>query len=304
LIILGFLLLIAFAWWELRQTEPLLPFKLFANRNYVLMIVAGAVFSFGILGLFLPLTIFLQSVLGLTPLQAGLTIAPMSLVAIFVAPVAGRFTDRYGGKYILTMGFVLLALGLALVARASDLTASASSFLVPMLVAGVGMGAVAAPLATVAMRTVPRELSGAASGLLNTTRQLGSVLGSAIVGAVLQNQLAQTLHEQAAALAPQLPQQARQPFIDIFSTMAQSGLELGPRQLTQAAIPPGVPPEVAQQLQQLGRIVFTTSFAEIMPGTLLVPITVLTFAALSCLAVQRVRAVGVEKPTEAVVTAA
>ena len=77
-----------------RNGEPLVPFSIFKDRNFSTMNFVVAAIGFGMLGLFLPLTIYLQSVLGFTALQAGLTTAPMSLISMFVAPVAGRFADR------------------------------------------------------------------------------------------------------------------------------------------------------------------------------------------------------------------
>src|SRR5213080_3080314 len=87
-----------------RDGEPLSPFRIFHDRNYSIMNYVVMSIAFGMFGLFLPLTIFLQSVLGLSALQAGLTTAPMSLISMFVAPVAGRMADRIGGKWILFLG--------------------------------------------------------------------------------------------------------------------------------------------------------------------------------------------------------
>jgi EmrB/QacA subfamily drug resistance transporter len=87
-----------------QEEEPLLPFSIFGDRNYALMNVVAAALGFAMLGLFLPLTIYYQSVLGLTALEAGLTIVVQPLVMMFVAPVAGSLADRIGGKYLLMGG--------------------------------------------------------------------------------------------------------------------------------------------------------------------------------------------------------
>src|SRR5205085_9358370 len=87
-----------------RDGEPLIPFQIFHDRNFSIMNYVVLSIAFGMFGLFLPLTIFLQSVLDLSALQAGLTTAPMSVVSMFVAPVAGRLADRIGGKWILFAG--------------------------------------------------------------------------------------------------------------------------------------------------------------------------------------------------------
>ncbi len=102
--------------------EPLVPFALFQDRNYALMNLVSGFISIGMLGIFLPFSIYLQDVLGFSALKAGLTMAPASVVAMFVAPVAGRMSDRIGGKYILMTGLVLFAGGMGgVVLLAADL---------------------------------------------------------------------------------------------------------------------------------------------------------------------------------------
>src|SRR4029453_5627817 len=92
IIIAGVVLLAVFIYqqWAARDGEPLIPFQLFKDPTFRVMNYGVASIAFGMLGLFLPLTIFLQSVLGLSALQAGLTFAPMSLISMFIAPFAGR----------------------------------------------------------------------------------------------------------------------------------------------------------------------------------------------------------------------
>jgi EmrB/QacA subfamily drug resistance transporter len=176
-----------------RDKEPLVPFAIFKDRNYSLMNFVVAAISFGMLGLFLPIVIYLQSVLGLTALQAGLALAPMSLISMFVAPVAGRMSDRFGGKYILFTGLTLWTAGLSIVLASAHPDSSRMHLLPGLLVAGLGLGMTFAPLQTIAMRNVAPRVAGAASGMITTTRQLGAVIGSAAVGALLQAQLSAKL---------------------------------------------------------------------------------------------------------------
>src|SRR5205823_3932946 len=97
----------------------LITFGIFKDRNFSIMNYVVMSIAFGMFGLFLPLTIFLQSVLGLTALQAGLTTAPMSLISMFVAPVAGRLADRIGGKWILFVGLSLFSAGMGILIASS-----------------------------------------------------------------------------------------------------------------------------------------------------------------------------------------
>ncbi|TMD10232.1 MAG: MFS transporter, partial [Chloroflexi bacterium] len=109
LFIAGAILLVLFVLWDRAQDQPLVPLGLFSDRNFTVGNGLAAIVSFGMMGLFLPLTIFLQSVLGFTALKAGLTLAPMPLTSMLVAPLSGRATDRVGGKYILMFGLTCFA---------------------------------------------------------------------------------------------------------------------------------------------------------------------------------------------------
>src|SRR6266550_2762751 len=183
--------------------------------------------SIGMLGIFLPLTIYLQSALGFSALKAGLTLAPSSLVMIAVAPFLGRLTDKTGGKYILICGLTLFAVGMGWVVLIATPHSTWYDFLPALIVAGLGMGGTFAPLTTVAMREVDPRMAGAASGVLNTTRQVGSVIGTAAVGALLQNRLAASLTSQASIRSAGLPAPVREHFVSGFRQSAASGVLTG-----------------------------------------------------------------------------
>jgi EmrB/QacA subfamily drug resistance transporter len=265
-----------------RNDEPLIPFAIFRDRNYSVMNFVGAALGFGMLGLFLPMVIFLQSVLGLSALQAGLTTAPMSVVSMFVAPVAGRMADRIGGKFILMAGLVLFAAGMAIFVASTHPDTTRLQLLPGILVAGLGMGLTFAPLQTVAMRNIEPRMAGAASGLINTTRQLGSVIGSAAVGALLQNQLASKLSESAKAHAAALPPQFRDRFVAGFSNTSGKSLEVG---AGQSGVNFGA--RVPAAVQKVITDTFHEGFTNAMRASLILPIVVLCLAALSCLVIKR-----------------
>jgi len=240
-----------------------------------------AAIAFGMLGLFLPLIIYLQSVLGLTALQAGLAIAPMSLISMFVAPVAGRLADKTGGKYVLMFGLTLWVVGLSIVVFSSHVDSNRGDLMPGLLVAGLGLGCTFAPLQTIAMRNVEPQVAGAASGMINTTRQLGAVIGSAAVGALLQNQLVSKLADQAEINAAALPPQAQEPFVDAFTNAGSGSLEVGAGQ-SGAALPPGTPPGIID----LALRTFHEGFTAAMRTTMVLPLIVLALAALSVLFVR------------------
>ncbi len=285
-IIGGVVLLVVFIFWERFQAEPLMPLSLFRDRNFAVANWVAAAISFGMLSLFLPIVIYLQSVRGFTALVAGLTFAPMSLTSMMVAPFAGRFADKVGGKYILLTGITLFTIGFGLVAIVAGPNSTFITFLGPAIIAGAGMGMTFAPMTTIAMRNITPQMSGAASGILNTTRQLGAAIGSAVVGALLQNQLATTLHNQAVSHASALPASFREQFVKAFSSVASNGFEIGTGQ-NGAKLPSGLPPAVQHQLTVLAHDVFVSAYIDAMKSTLVVPIAFLAFTALTTLLIRR-----------------
>jgi EmrB/QacA subfamily drug resistance transporter len=274
-----------------RNREPLVPFKLFADRNFSTMNFVVASIGFGMLGLFLPLTIYLQSVLGLTALQAGLTTAPMSLISMFVAPVAGRFADRVGGKWILFVGVTLFAGGMGILIDSAHVDSTRLHLLPGLIVAGFGLGMTFAPLQTIAMRDVEPRMAGAASGIINTTRQLGAVIGSAAVGALLQSQLSAKLGGDAQAqingpLKDVVPPSLHEQFVSGFKDAASAGLEVTGR----PSVPDWVthlPGQVQAQIGAASKVIFDNGFTNGMRLSLILPISVMGLAAVSVLLVRR-----------------
>jgi EmrB/QacA subfamily drug resistance transporter len=291
--------LTVFLVWESRQAEPLIPLRLFRDRDFSLMNWTGAAMQFGMQGIFLPITIYTQSVLGMTPLQSGLTIAPMSLVAGVVAPFAGRLADWLGGKYLLMAGLALFGGGAAWLALTRTTTSTWSSFLLPLVVTGVGLGLVFAPMMSLAMRRITPREAGAASSVLNTTRQLGSVLGAAVTGAMLQSQLAVALHGRAVTASAQLPPAARSGFVDGFAQAARAGFQVGRGQNGGAQLPAGIPDQLRQQLLALVHDIFVNGYVAALRPTVLVAVAVLAAASLSCLLVAGRRGRDIEVLAEA-----
>ena len=278
-VMLGVFLLVQ----KVRQSgEPLVPFSLFRNRDFTLMNWVSFTLSIGMLGIFLPFTIYLQDALGFSALKAGLTLAPSSLVMIVIAPFMGRLTDKIGGKYILVSGLTLFAIGMGWAVLIAGPSSSWQDFLAPLIVAGAGMGGTFAPLTTTAMRQIEPQMAGAASGMLNTVRQVGSVIGTAAVGALLENRLVSSLTSQATIRSAGLPGPVRASFINGFRTSAASGLIGGGSGGPTAQ--PGVSKALAAELQRLAAEVFSHGFVIAMRWTMVMPIAVVFLAAVSCLA--------------------
>ena len=280
----GLALLVAFIVFESFQSEPLLPLGLFRNRNFSLMNWTGAAMQYGMQGIFIPITIYTQSVLGMSALQSGLTVAPMSLASAVVAPFAGRLADRFGGKYLLMAGLAIFGLGAGATVYFAQLDSTSWTFVPPFIVTGLGLGLVFAPMTTVAMRDIQPAQAASASAVLNTTRQLSSVVGAAVVGAVLQNRLAVAFHDQAVAYSGQLPAAFRAAFVGSFDAAAKGGLQLG-RGQAGAALPAGVPAQVAATVQRLAHEVFAHGFLIAYKPTVYLAVAVLLVAAASCVLV-------------------
>jgi EmrB/QacA subfamily drug resistance transporter len=196
-------LLVAFVVLESRQRLPMLDLTLFRNRtfagaNAVMLIVALAMF-----GVFFFVSLYMQNVLGYSAVQAGAAFLPMTVLIMFVAPIAGRTTDRIGARWLMTTGMVLLAAQL-LYFSTMGLEESYWSLLPAMVVGGLGMGLVMTPTAAAAMASVAVDKSGVGSAVLNSFRQVGGSLGVAVIGAIIANQVGD--------------QRTPQAFIDGFST--------------------------------------------------------------------------------------
>ncbi|MFI1509487.1 DHA2 family efflux MFS transporter permease subunit [Streptomyces sp. NPDC020597] len=172
-----------------QEREPLVPFALFKDRNFTVMTVLVGLISIAMLGLVLPFNLYLQSVLHMSAMKAGLVLAPSSVVSMALGPFAGRLADRVGGKPLLLAGLTLYACGIAAIAAIAGPATPWYAFLPATLLTGLGIGCTVAPMSTEAMRRIPPHLAGAASGVNNTVRQTGSVIGAATVSALLQNRL-------------------------------------------------------------------------------------------------------------------
>src|SRR5262249_30140854 len=148
----GAALLAAFVLWERRRPEPLLPLELFRDRNFTLAALLSLITSFGLFGLLLVFVLETQTVLGMSPLRSGLAALPWTLTLSAVAPVAGRLTDRIGGRVLLLAGLAAFALGVLGLAVLPTTRATAATLSGPLVLVGIGMGLTIAPTTTEAMR--------------------------------------------------------------------------------------------------------------------------------------------------------
>jgi EmrB/QacA subfamily drug resistance transporter len=210
----GIVLLVAFVVWQrFNHQEPLVPLRVFANRTFSAGTLTSVTVGFTMTAMFLPLVIYIQQVMGLSPTKAGLLTAPMSLVSGIVAPFVGRLSDKTSPKYLVMFGLAGLAAGLALIAIMARPTSSGWALVPGLLVCGIGIGSVFAPMSNASMSSVQPKQAGAASGIFNTARQVGGVLGSAATGVLLQARIAASIAGEQGNVPQALTDATRQTLI-------------------------------------------------------------------------------------------
>jgi len=243
LIVVSIVLLVAFGWLEGKVRAPIVQFEFLRNRNFFGALTVAFVISFAMLGMFFFMALYIQNILGYSPLEAGVRFLPTTLVIMVVAPIAGRMTDRIGARIPIVAGLALVAVSLFLQAQIS-VTSGYGSLLVPFILMGFGIGLTMSPMSTAAMNAVHVTKSGLASGLLSMSRMVGGTFGVAVLGAVFQGNSRTEL--ESALRGAELP--AAQ--IDSISE------QLGSGGLDRALA--GLPPDVAEQAAGAAHDAFIT----------------------------------------------
>jgi predicted MFS family arabinose efflux permease len=161
-----------------------MPLHLFASRVRTGAYATRFLYLGGMIGFFSFTTQYLQGVLGLTPLEAGVAFLPMTVVNFGVAMAIPRLTPRFGSARLLTAGVALTLVGMAWLSRLGETTPYLTAVALPMVLIGAGQGLAFAPMTSAGIAHVGRADAGAASGLVNTAHQLGSALGLGVLVAV------------------------------------------------------------------------------------------------------------------------
>lgn len=195
----GVLTMAAFVWWQARvRPEPLVPLRLFRDRNFSLANLGITTVAFAITAMAFPFMLWAQSVRGWSPTESGLLLVPMALLTGALAPFVGRLVDRAHPRWITMIGFGSGAAALFWLARVVTVDSAVWQILLPMALFGVGNAFLWAPLSATATRNLPMDSAGAGAGVYNTTRQVGAVLGSAAIAALIESRLASALPGQGA----------------------------------------------------------------------------------------------------------
>ena len=202
-------MLVAFVLLETRQRLPMLDLSLFRNRTFAganlsILLVALAMF-----GVFFFVSLYMQGILGYSPVETGAAFLPMTVLIILTAPIAGRVSDRIGSRWLMTAGMLLVSIQLLYFSRLTE-HSTYVDLLPALMVGGTGMALVMTPSAAAAVRALPVDKSGVGSAVLNAFRQVGGSMGIALMGAIMA-------HEVGGVSGPAL---FRDPalFVDGFST--------------------------------------------------------------------------------------
>jgi EmrB/QacA subfamily drug resistance transporter len=180
----GGVLLVAFLGWETRAAAPMLPLRLFRSRAFSVTNTIAFLFSAGAFGAVFLLAQYLQVAQGYDPLEAAVRTMPWTLAPMVVAPVAGLLVGRVGARTFMIAGQLLLAIGIGWLATISTPGTEYSALVVPLVLAGIGMGLTFAPMSTLILESAPADSHGVASGILNTIRELGIAVGIAVLASV------------------------------------------------------------------------------------------------------------------------
>ncbi len=265
----GIVLLAAFLVSQFVQTNAMFDVSLFRKPTFSGASIAAFSVSAAMFSMFLYLVLYLQTILGYSPLQTGLRFLPFTVVSFFAAVAAGNLSSKVPARFLLAGGLVLTGIGLMLM-RGLTVSSDWTALLAGFIVAGAGVGAINPALASTAIGVVPPQRSGMASGINSTFRQVGIATGIAVLGAIFESGLANKL---APALAG-TPAAGRA--TDISHAVAAGGASQ-----VVASVPPGQRAHAADAIH--------SAFAATMNDILLVSVIVAFVGAILTLLLVRQR---------------
>ncbi len=189
LFVLSAISLATFVFLELHQRLPMLDLTLFKNGTFAGANLVAILVTMAMFGIFVFFPLYMQTLLGWSPIQAGAALVPWTLMVVIFAPVAGRLSDRVGSRWLMAGGMTVVAVCCLLLSTIS-LHSSFWQLLPGFILGGLGMAFVMTPMSAAAMGAAPVDKAGVASGVLNTFRQVGVALGIGITGAIVADRAA------------------------------------------------------------------------------------------------------------------
>ncbi|SEH69627.1 drug resistance transporter, EmrB/QacA subfamily [Mycolicibacterium rutilum] len=224
LMALGSGFMAAFLFWQaVNPRDPLIPLAMFRDRDFSLSNLGVATIGFVVTGMMVPVMFYAQAVCGLSPTRSALLTAPMAIATGALAPFVGRLVDRAHPSPVIGFGFSVLAIATTWLSIEMTPATPIWRIMLPLTVTGIGMAFIWSPLAATATRNLPPQHAGSGSGVYNTTRQIGAVLGSASMAAFMTWRVDDEMAPWAAGSAgggtgaTQLPPSLHEPFSDAMS---------------------------------------------------------------------------------------
>jgi sugar phosphate permease len=178
--------LVAFLATQARGMHPMMPLGLFRSRNVSVAVAVGFAFMVGYYGLPFVMSLYLQQLRGLSPLATGVVFLPMMVIGAALTPFSARIAERLGARVLITGGLILMTAGLVIIGFAPP-TAPTWALAAVMILVGLAGPFVMPAVTAVLLNSVPGHHSGVASGVFNTSRQVGGALAVAVFGALLAN---------------------------------------------------------------------------------------------------------------------
>jgi EmrB/QacA subfamily drug resistance transporter len=217
---------IAFVAWERHLEHPMVDIGLFRNARFSAACASVTLSFFALNGALFMMTLYLQQVRGLSPLDTGYRFLAIAAGIVVASPIAAGLTVRYGARLTTSLGLGIIAVGMGLVAI-TTVSTSDMQILAVLFVASAGMGMAMTPATDAIMGAVPPEKFGVGSAVNDTTREIGGALGIAILGSLWQGGYADRVAGAAAALPPDAGQAVRSSFAGAAAVAAQLGGEPG-----------------------------------------------------------------------------
>ncbi|MGH3083463.1 MAG: MFS transporter [Gaiellaceae bacterium] len=202
-------MLVAFVLLETRQRLPMLDLSLFRNGTFAGANLAVLLVALAMFGVFFFVSLYMQGVLGYSAVETGAAFLPLTILIMLTAPIAGKASDRFGSRWLMTVGMILIAIQLFYFSRLG-VEESYWNILPAMILGGFGMAMVMTPSAAAAVRALPVNKAGVGSAVLNACRQVGGSMGIAVIGAIIA-------HEVGDLRGPAVFRQ-KELFVDGFST--------------------------------------------------------------------------------------
>ena len=265
-------LLILFLVIEVKSTSPMLPLHFFRNPTFAASNVVAASVFFALFGTTFFLALYLQNVRGFSPLETGVRLLPFTAAILLISPVAGRLSDKHGSRWLMTLGCLYSAGGMALLLRIEPNSSYESIILPAFIVLGSGMALTMAPMTAAVMGSVDPRHAGVASAATNTTRELGGVLGIALLGALVTTSFRDRLPDNLTSAG--IDSTAARSIVDRASGNAAAGG--GTLEAFRQQVPAGTPDTVIAQVVTAAQ----NSFVEAIHSGLLVAVGFMLLAAL------------------------